>query len=42
MTEYLDWEDLLALVDDLQVGPLRDLGLLDSAAHPPQDEPVGS
>lgn len=36
MTEYLSLEDLLALVDDLQVGPLRDLGLLDSAAHRPQ------
>lgn len=36
MTEYLDLEDLLALVDDLQVGPLRDLGLLDSATHRPR------
>lgn len=36
MTEYLSLEDLLALVGDLQVGPVRDLGLLDSAAHRPR------
>lgn len=36
MTEYLTLEDLLTLVDDLQVGPVRDLGLLDSAAHRPR------
>ena len=35
MTEYLSLEDPLALIDDLGVGPLRDLGLLDSAAHRP-------
>lgn len=35
MTTYLDVEDLLTLVDDLHVGPVRDLGLLDSAAHRP-------
>ena len=35
MTVYLDTEDLLQLVDDLGVGPVRDLGLLDSAAHRP-------
>lgn len=35
MTEYLTLEDLLALVDDLGVGPLRDLGLLEAAAHRP-------
>lgn len=35
MTQYLSLEDLLALVEDLGVGPLRDLGLLDSAAHRP-------
>src|SRR5699024_67238 len=32
---YLSLEDLLTLVDDLQVGPVRDLGLLESAAHRP-------
>ena len=36
MTEYLTLEDLLTLVDDLQVGPVRDVGLLDSAAHRPR------
>ncbi|MBI1376747.1 MAG: alcohol dehydrogenase [Frankiales bacterium] len=35
MTTYLTLEDLLALVGDLGVGPVRDLGLLDSAAHRP-------
>lgn len=35
MTEYLTLEDLLALADDLGVGPVRDVGLLDSSAHRP-------
>lgn len=35
MTVHLETEDLLRLVDDLDVGPIRDLGLLDSAAHRP-------
>lgn len=35
MTVYLSTEDLLTLVSDLGVGPVRDLGLLDSAAHRP-------
>lgn len=35
MTTFLSVEDLLALVEDLCVGPVRDLGLLDSAAHRP-------
>lgn len=35
MTVYLRTEDLLELVADLNVGPIRDLGLLDSAAHRP-------
>lgn len=35
MTTYLTLEDLLTLVDDLEVGPVRDLGLLESAAHRP-------
>jgi death-on-curing protein len=33
--EYLTTEDLLSLTRDLGVGPVRDLGLLDSAAHRP-------
>lgn len=36
MIEYLALEDLLALVEDLGVGPIRDIGLLDSAAHRPR------
>ena len=35
MTVHLDLEDLLFLVDELGVGPVRDLGLLESAAHRP-------
>jgi death on curing protein len=35
-TEYLSLEDLLDLVNALGVGPVRDLGLLDSACHRPQ------
>lgn len=35
MTEYLTLDDLLQLAVDLRVGPVRDLGLLDSAAHRP-------
>ena len=36
MTAYLSLEDLLTLAGDLGVGPVRDIGLLDSAAHRPQ------
>lgn len=35
MIVYLTLEDLLTLTADLGVGPVRDLGLLDSAAHRP-------
>ncbi|GAA1718806.1 type II toxin-antitoxin system death-on-curing family toxin [Propioniferax innocua] len=35
MTVFLSTEDLLTLVTDLGVGPVRDLGLLESAAHRP-------
>jgi death on curing protein len=35
-TEYLGLEDLLDLVNALGAGPIRDLGLLDSACHRPQ------
>ncbi|SDS01030.1 type II toxin-antitoxin system death-on-curing family toxin [Agrococcus carbonis] len=35
MIVYLSTEDLLALVDDLGVGSVRDLGLLESAARRP-------
>ncbi len=36
MTSYLSLEDLLTLATDLGVGPVRDIGLLDAAAHRPQ------
>lgn len=42
MIEYLDLEDLLTLVEDLGVGPIRDIGLLDSAAHRPQSSVLGA
>jgi death on curing protein len=35
-TEYLSLEDLLDLVNALEAGPVRDLGLLDSACHRPR------
>jgi death-on-curing protein len=35
-TEYLSLEDLLDLVNAVGAGPVRDLGLLDSACHRPQ------
>lgn len=34
--EYLTLEDLLGLVSWLRAGPVRDLGLLDSACHRPR------
>ncbi|MFT4110876.1 type II toxin-antitoxin system death-on-curing family toxin [Propionicimonas sp.] len=36
MIEYLSLEDVLSLIEDLRVGPIRDIGLLDSAVHRPQ------
>lgn len=39
--EYLTTEDLLALVADLRVGRVQDLGLLDSAAHRPSASVFG-
>lgn len=42
MTAFLAVEDLLALADDLGVGPVRDLGLLESAAHRPATSLWGS
>ena len=41
MTSYLSLEDLLTLTTDLGVGPVRDIGLLDAAAHRPQVELYG-
>lgn len=39
--EYLTLEDLLDLARALGVGPVRDVGLLDSAAHRPQSGFLG-
>lgn len=41
MTVALTLEDLVLLVADLGVGPIRDLGLLDSAAHRPHTSLYG-
>lgn len=35
MIEHLSLEDVLFLVGELGVGPVRDIGLLDSAVHRP-------
>ncbi|OZM73655.1 type II toxin-antitoxin system death-on-curing family toxin [Amycolatopsis antarctica] len=39
--EYLTLDDLLALAADLGVSRVRDLGLLDAAAHRPQSSLMG-
>lgn len=39
--EYLDLEDLLALTRALGAGPIRDLGLLDSACSRPRSTAFG-
>lgn len=39
--EYLSLEDLLVLAEDLGVSAVRDVGLLDSAAHRPQSTIFG-
>ena len=41
MTVFLVLDDLLAIIDVLGVGPVRDLGLLGSAAHRPQTSLFG-
>lgn len=41
MTVYLTVEDLVRLTRDLGAGPVRDLGLLDSAAHRPRSSVFG-
>jgi death-on-curing protein len=38
---YLDLEDLLALVEKLRAGPVRDVGLLDSGAARPRSSAFG-
>ena len=39
--EYLDLEDLLAMVRALEAGPVRDVGLLDSAVARPRSSAFG-
>ena len=39
--EYLELEDILQLVRHLDVGPVRDLGLLDSAVARPRSSAFG-
>ena len=39
--EYLDLDDLLGLVRALEAGPVRDVGLLDSAAVRPRSTAFG-
>lgn len=39
--EYLSLEDLLGLVKALGAGPVRDIGLLDSACHRPRSGFLG-
>lgn len=41
MVEFLDLEDLLALTDDLQAGPVRDAGLLEAAVARPRTTVFG-
>ena len=41
MTRFLETEDLLALANDLHVGPVRDLGLLASSTSRPRTELYG-
>lgn len=41
LVEYLTLEDLLDLARALGVGPVRDIGLLDSAAHRPRSGFMG-
>jgi death-on-curing protein len=41
IVEYLTLDDLLALTVDLGVPKVRDLGLLDSAAHRPKSSLMG-
>ncbi|WP_156754806.1 type II toxin-antitoxin system death-on-curing family toxin [Actinokineospora pegani] len=41
MAEYLALDDLLVLATDLGVPKVRDLGLLDAAAHRPQSSLMG-
>jgi death-on-curing protein len=39
--EYLDFEDVVEMIRTLGVGPIRDVGLLDSAVSRPQSSAFG-
>jgi death-on-curing protein len=39
--EYLDFEDVVEMIRALGVGPIRDVGLLDSAVSRPQSSAFG-
>lgn len=39
--EYLDLEDVMEMVRTLGIGPVRDVGLLDSAVHRPRSSAFG-
>jgi len=39
--EYLDLEDVVEMVRTLMVGPIRDVGLLDSAVNRPRSSAFG-
>lgn len=41
MTDYLSLEDLLAIVERARLAAVRDVGLLDSAAHRPRTSLFG-
>lgn len=41
MTNYPSTEDLLTIVDEYELQSVRDIGLLDSAAHRPQTSVFG-
>jgi death-on-curing protein len=39
--EYLEFEDALGMIRSLRIGPVRDLGLLDSAVNRPRSSAFG-
>jgi death-on-curing protein len=39
--EYLELEDLIEIIRGLNIGPVRDVGLLDSAANRPRSSAFG-
>ena len=39
--EYLELDDVMEMIRKLGIGPVRDIGLLDSAVHRPQSSAFG-